>query len=596
MAEEVKKSWPREIVDPFVDLAHAPRALWGVNLAYTLEGLSYFGFLTYLAIYFSDFVFKGVVRTEIVTAEEWSQLWVAVPLGVAALLILGVGLASKRVGWQRALVGVAAVAAIHGLNLLLNHYFSAGGTTGQQASSADEWSHMMVGVLTAGIAISMVLFGFVPDKIGVRRALIVAFVLLLSGRILISAAPGMLGLEPNGLGSALHLATMGGILLVVVGYGLYQPAAYSAVRQFTTPKTASMAYAMLYALMNAGSSLLIFAFVLRDEKFLGLGISGAFWVFTGVTVLSLLSTYFILSKKTVEQAITAAKAATAAETATKATDAKKPEAAVALTGDAPAKVPVTAWIVLAGVLVAVVAKLPHPWQYLTAAVLLVVPFAMALSPERVRKPVVQWFANHPLGDAKFFFFIFALMPVQTLFTYNWLILPQYISRAYEGRIGEYFEIFSNLNPIMIFIAVPAITALTYKVKIYNMMVWGTLVMASSAFVLAFGSNIYTLSAYLVLMTIGEAMWSARFLQYATEIAPEGRAGMYQGVAQLPWFLTKALVPILYSGRVMELYCPAEGAKNTEHMWLIFGLLAITTPIMLILAKRWVGKDFKARAA
>ena len=28
-----------EIIQPFIDLAHAPRALWGINLAYVLEGM-----------------------------------------------------------------------------------------------------------------------------------------------------------------------------------------------------------------------------------------------------------------------------------------------------------------------------------------------------------------------------------------------------------------------------------------------------------------------------------------------------------------------------------------------------------------------------
>jgi proton-dependent oligopeptide transporter, POT family len=757
MAEEPKKSWLREIIDPFIELAHAPRALWGVNVAYTLEGLSYFGVLTYLAMYFSDYVFQSVEHSDV-------------------------------------------------------------------------WAHEMVMVLTAGIAISMVVLGFVPDKWGVRRALVLAFVLLLAGRFIIAGAPNVLGLAPirpgvmvgdqvtlrvKGVGtlngnkavtasdllasvagsaesisafavnlstgpgvtpdaaleshlvrvtsatavkgdpddkneweirygaggtlatlylnsqdatglcegatfdlnsayvsaraaqtgsegskylirsswhddfanvnrtacdkpppteaadvegelalkatkrwqpedqsttdlepitvadlrrqadgnvdrvlpsatvtyvrnggyflqqdrdgpaifvfvdpvwSPLHLITMLGLILVLIGYGMYQPGAYSAVRQFTTPKTASMAYAMLYALMNAGSSLLIFAFVLRDKKFLGLGIPGTFWVFTAITVVSLFTTYFVLSKKTVEKAIADAKAATAADEAAKAAVTKKPETATAAATDAPVKVPITAWVVLGAILLAVVIKVPDPWKYVVAAVLIVGPLSLAFAPDRVRKPVIRWIAEHPLGDSKFFFFIFALMPVQTLFTYNWLILPQYIQRSYAGWMGEFFEIFSNMNPVMIFIAVPAITALTYRVKIYNIMIWGTLVMGASAFVLAFGSNIYTLTTYLILMTIGEAMWSARFLQYATEIAPEGRAGLYQGVAQLPWFLTKFLVPLLYSGQAMERFCPAQGPKDTEQMWLIFGLIAITTPIMLILAKRWVGKDFRTKAA
>ena len=54
--QEEQKSPLQEIVQPFIDFAHAPRALWGVNLAYVLEGFVYFGMLGYLAMYFNDFV------------------------------------------------------------------------------------------------------------------------------------------------------------------------------------------------------------------------------------------------------------------------------------------------------------------------------------------------------------------------------------------------------------------------------------------------------------------------------------------------------------------------------------------------------------
>ena len=39
-----------------------------------------------------------------------------------------------------------------------------------------------------------------------------------------------------------------------------------------------------------------------------------------------------------------------------------------------------------------------------------------------------------------------------------------------------------------------------------MMIWGTFVMAAPAFLLALGPSPWTLFAYLVIMTIGEAMW------------------------------------------------------------------------------------------
>jgi MFS family permease len=514
----------KEIVQPFVDLVRAPRALWGVNLAYGLEGLSYFGILTYLAIHFSDFVFRGVEH-------------------------------------------------------------------------ADVWSHDMVMVLTAGIALSMVVLGFVPDKWGVRVGLIASFLLLLGGRIVMSAAPTVLGMQPSGLWSALHLTTMAGIVLVLVGYGMYQPAAYAAVRKFTTPKTASMGYAMLYALMNGGSALSMAAFLLRDKRFLGLGIAGTFWVYTGITLVSLLVTVFVLSRTTVERAIAKAKAQTdAAQEGGEVKKVSGAQDAGRLSPSGPVKVPLTGWVSLLGIVAAVLFRVPAPVNYAVAASLAAIPLVVAVLPSRLRSPVLRAIAGHPLADAKFFFFIFALMPVQTLFTYNWLVLPQYISRSYAGWIGNYFEIASNANPVLIFLLVPVITALTYRAKVYNMMIWGTFVMGSSAFVLAFGPTWIALLAYILLMTVGEAMWSARFLQYATEIAPEGKAGQYQGVAQLPWFLTKFLVPLLYSGWMMERYCPAQGPKSTGTMWLIFGIIGVTTPALLVLARGWLGKDFKTKAA
>lgn len=482
-APETPSNPLREIVQPFIDLVHAPRALWGVNLGYVLEGMAYFGVLGYLAIYFSDIVFSGVPK-------------------------------------------------------------------------ADVYSGFMVGVLTAGITLSMFFFGFVADKFGVRRALIWAFLLLLAGRLLIAGAGYVFA--PGGLGSTLHVVTMAGILLVVIGYGMYQPGAYTAVRQFTNPKTAGMAFAMLYALMNLGGWLPTFAFLLRDDDYLGLGIGGVFWVYAAMTAVALLVTLMLLNKSTVEKAIADAKTETAAIKAAARGESTVP---------AESRTTPTA--------AAAVAEAPA-------------------GPVGFSANVKDWLVNHPFTDLKFTFFIFALIPVQTLFAYNWLVLPQYINRAYEGWIGEYFEIAANFNPILIFIFAPIVAAVTQKRKVYNMMIAGTFIMAAPAFFLAFGTNGYLLFAYLLIMTIGEAMWQPRFLQYAAEIAPEGRTGVYMGVAQFPWFMTKMIVP-LYSGTLIATYVPAEGPKSPETLWLISACIAMASTVLLIVAKGWLGKDFKTKA-
>jgi MFS family permease len=508
-----KQSPLEEIIQPFIDLARAPRALWGINLAYFFEGWVYFGMLGYLAMYFSDNVFQGVTNPDI-------------------------------------------------------------------------WSHRMVLVLTAGITISMFFLGSVADKRGIRKTLLMAFVFLLLGRVVWSSAS--LLFAPAGIGSSLHLMTIAGMIIVVVGYGLYQPAAYAGVRKFTSAKTSGMAYAMLYALMNLGGWLPTFFSGVRHS----IGISGAFWVYTSITLIALVATWLILTPKVERDAIARAEKEREAEQAAASPD--KPVAKpVAVGPDRSRRIPAHLWVTLA-VIAACIVFLPGTYEVVGWALL-----AAALAVLFIYKPwgtaARIWLANHPLSDAKFFFFIFALIPVQTLFTYNWLILPQYLARAFEGSfISTRFEVFSNLNPLLIFIAVPIVTALTQKKKVYNMMVIGTFVMAAPAFLLAFSTSLPALLGFLLIMTIGEAMWQPRFLQYAAEIAPEGRTGAYMGVAQFPWFLTKVIAP-LFTGVMLQKYCPAFGSRNPEHMWLIFACVAMLSSVLLVVFRGWAGRDFKTTA-
>ena len=521
---EPKPSPLREIVQPFVDLVRAPRALWGINASYFLEGLCYFGMLQYLAMHFTGLIFQGVEQPDI-------------------------------------------------------------------------YSHRMVMVLTAGITITMFFMGWVADRKGVRFALISSLVLLLAGRFVIWAAPTLLGLQPNGLWSPLHLVTMGGILLVVIGYGMYQPAAYAGVRRFTTEKTSAMAYAMLYALMNLGGFLPTFGFLLRNEEYAGLGITGVFGIYTALTAVGLVLTALILTRRTEKLANENADLERARVAATPDAGAAQPANPVRLF-DRERKIPKHLWASLACVIAAVCFLLPTAFLGWFAGAVLVAAAVLTFAvPRSWRESVRVWLANHPLADGTFFFFIFALIPVQTLFTYNWLIIPQYVERAYTGWISQKFEIASNFNPLLIFLLVPVVAALTQKRKVYNMMIVGTFVMAAPAFFLALGTNVYTLFAYLVFMTIGEAMWQPRFLQYAAEIAPEGRTGEYMGVAQFPWFLTKMLVP-LYSGLFLTRYCADEatiakgiGAMQPERMWFYFGVIAIVSTVLLVVARGWIGKDY-----
>ncbi len=387
----------------------------------------------------------------------------------------------------------------------------------------------MVGVLTAGITIAMLFLGATVDWIGLRKSLLIALSLMLVGRILLTVSPEI-GIP--GLWNSAHLVAMLGIFGIILGYGIYQPACYAGVKELTDEKTSAMGYAMLYALMNLGGFL---PGIISPPVRKAFNITGVFWVYAILTVVGIGVVYFIITKKAIAKA------------KSDLSESSEKEEEVDEMAEMSAK-----------------------------------------------EKLVYYIKNFPLKDLRFLYFVFILIFVQTLFAHNWLTIPQYTSRAFEGFVGDNFEFFVNLNPILIFILTPMVTALTSKKDTYNMMILGTTVMAAPTFILALGPSFTTLIAYLVIMTIGEAMWQPRFLQWVAEIAPKNMTGIYMGIGQFPWFLTKVITS-LYSGWFLMKYCPSDtpvSDLNTETMWLIYGMIAMISPIGLILAKKWMQKGFK----
>jgi MFS family permease len=451
-----------ELVSSFKALRDAPRGFWYTNYAYWLDGVSYFGMLILLTMFFHD---------------------------VAGL--------------------------------------------------SDDTGHKLVSIYTGLISGSMLVFGPVSDRLGVRRSLLISVVLYIIGRAAIPLIPGFF---PPG---SVPLIVFCVIALVVAaaGNGFMQPSCYAGVRRFTDEKTAAMGYGLLYAGMN----LVIVVIGLISPRirtgihikgfidFDGFGIAGVFWFCVLVNVLMLLGLIFFFTSRVEREAAVAG-----GETETEEENRKQ-------------------------------AGRPFTKDPLGA--------------------IVDWFKGNPVSNPRFMFFIFALLPVQTLFAYQWLVLPQYVTRAFSEIVANNMESIVNIaNPLIIVLGVPIITAVTRRVPVYWMMIIGSLVSALPTFLFLMGPHFPLLMAYIIIFSIGEAMWQPRFLQFAAELAPKGKTGAYIAYAHIPWFLVKTLCG-LYTGLMMERYCPAEGPLQTETMWLIYGFIALTSPVGLILAKNWVQRGF-----
>ncbi|MBQ7567882.1 MFS transporter [bacterium] len=399
---------------------------------------------------------------------------------------------------------------------------------GTDLGMGDKLAGLAVSTFTGLVTLFVFGGGYISDWLGVRRAILAALLVAVLGR-------GMLALSPNLPELGVYAAWMA-IILMAMSSGVLEPALYSGVKEFTDPRTASIGYGILYAIMNLGivGANFVSPCIRSDEVFLSLGswqinglgwgIQGVFGVCAAITLIMLGLCLILFTKKVEERDryVSPVKSEDGEGEADKSMGFK--------------------------------AKM---------------------------KKMLSPFAN-----MRFVFFIFILLPVRTLFAHQWLTLPTYVERCYAPEVFAKFEWISGLNPLIIVVFVPLVAALTRKVKVIDMMLVGTTVSALTTFILVPGPNLSMLLLYVTLFSIGEALWSSRFLEYVSGLAPVGQVGAYMGLAGLPWFLAKFTTG-LYSGFMLEKFIPKGGVAHSEQLWLIYALIALITPISLLLARGWL---------
>lgn len=419
-----------------------------------------------------------------------------------------------------------------------------------------ELASPVVSIFTMLVTLFMLGAASYAESFGLRRALLAALLLCVVGRSAYSAAAWLVGGSPGSAPAAggsfelIFTIVVVALLVVALGEAILQPICYSGIKQFTDERTSSMGYGLIYAFMNLGI------------------------VFVGE-----LSSRFRPAVQNVLEGQSSGQIA--------------PLDAVArgLASFSGSGIQAVNWIcVLIGLLL-----LAATWMLLTRRVLArrLRPDAISEAPAsdgRSTLARVFDFAEGPFSNARFIFFIFMLLPVRTLFAHQWLTMPEYILRAFDESVANNMERLVNwINPLIIFFGVPIATALTRRVNVYTMMIVGTFVSAAPTFLLCAPPKLSLLITYMVIFSIGEALWSARFLEYASELAPEGRIAQYMGLANVPWLLAKGTTGF-YSGYLLATFCPADVPRDqlrTEYLWLIYSCIAMLSPIGLLLARKWV---------
>lgn len=236
---------------------------------------------------------------------------------------------------------------------------------------------------------------------------------------------------------------------------------------------------------------------------------------------------------------------------------------------------------------------------------------------------------------KFMALLAILLGVNYVFYHFHYTFPKYGIRVL-GEGAKIGNIYGVLNPVIVIFFVPTIAWLTRKWSAYKMITIGSLISAASVFFVVLpdefyapiadslfgrliwqkwlalpdGSSLSTIAIclglcfFVVLFTIGEAIWSPRLMEYTAKIAPKGQEASYLSLSLLPKFISQPLVAWM-SGALLSAYTPATEVVNeagvktlqvgdiSHHymIWIWVGAVAVISPLGMILFGRYLrGKE------
>jgi MFS family permease len=419
----------------------------------------------------------------------------------------------------------------------------------------------IVAVWSTLMTLFTVFVGSFTDAIGIRRAFLLGISICICSRTVMTFVTG-----PGALAAGLFPLAMGEALL--------GPVMVAAIQRFSTTAQRSLSFSIFYAMMNAGYFVSNFLFDLVRKT---LGEYGSWTVPVAGAHLSTYRTLFLVS--------------------------------TLLT--LPNLLIVWLWL-RPGVEVSDEGVTITPVQSTRGHE----SFLKALwaNTRKVLSDSFRIFAGlwGQSGFYKFLVFLTFASFVRLIFFHMFYTYPKFgIRELGQGApIGRLWAI----NSISIIILVPIVGALTQKVSAYRMVVTGSFITASSVFLMAMPPRWFEpvvagplgwlvghaylglpgevhpyyvmIFLYVLLLSLGESIYSPRLYEYAAAIAPKGQEGSYMALSYLPFFFAKLGVG-LFSGVLLAHYCPETGPRNSQMLWLIIGLTTMVAPVGLLLLRPFI---------
>jgi proton-dependent oligopeptide transporter, POT family len=412
------------------------------------------------------------------------------------------------------------------------------------------FSTQQTGTLT-GIFGGMVWFlaifgGAVADRIGFRRALSTAYLILAIAYFLIGSI-GASWLAP--VRDAVPLVLFVGVILALpaLGIAMVKPCVVGTTARASKENVRSIGYSIYYTMVNIGGAAGPY-FASWSHRHLG--VENVY----RVAALSVFAMFFVVLLFFREPR--------------KAGDAPPPSVATVLRnfclvlGNARLVLPV-----LAIALALRIAELFHPawnapwwiWIGLLALVL--------------------------AGISRFMWFLVLFTGYWVVFWQQYISLPGYI-HGYVNPTADVELILVTDGLTVIFLTL-AVNLLTRKIPAFQAVILGTLITSASWLILAFWPSVAGAVLSLFVLALGEIIQSPRYYEYISRLAPPGQQGTYMGFAFLPIGIG-SLIGGWFGGTVVHRF--GEVAHEPARIWFTVTAVGVVTAVLLWIYDKLVGAD------
>jgi POT family proton-dependent oligopeptide transporter len=175
----------------------------------------------------------------------------------------------------------------------------------------------------------------------------------------------------------------------------------------------------------------------------------------------------------------------------------------------------------------------------------------------------------------------------------YMTFPKYVTRHIDAKAP--MEIITLINPLCIALLQSRVTGLTKRLSPLGSMITGVLLGSLSMLVMGAVPTLVGACISGAIFALAEMTFSPRYYDYIASFAPEGKAGMYMGLAFVP-FAIGARLGGWVSGPMIRDYLPEVGARSPFTVWGTYAAMGVVCAALMMVYRAVFGSGAEKVAA